>query len=875
MSGTPPGFLVRFPAPPPVRGTVGVGFVVDAEHVLTCAHVVNAALGHDLLRQDKPEPDEIVTLRLPMRGDAIREARVDRWLPPPRSGIAGGDIAGLVIREESEPLPPDLQPARLSQETPPGGEVRLFGYPVEVPRPAGGWVSCRLHDQVGNGLLQLDSDPAAAWRAQLGYSGTPVLDRTDAVVAMFKAASEDERDRDSYAIGSARLREAWDEVLGVLPPCPYKRLVAFEEEDHEIFVGREEDVARLAKAVQRSPVVLVVGPSGVGKSSLVQAGLLPALRNAGTWTVTRCRPGSMPFHELAAALFRAEGGAPVAEALRQRAAEIRSGGLADLAATIHIARGRRLLVVVDQIEELFTAGHEAVVVEDFLEAILSLLTDQQGATVVATVRADFSHRLLAHPDAAPRLDGRFVPLSPLGADAVRRVVRKPAKLRGVEFASGLVDRIVRDARADAGALPLLEFTLSELWPRQRQRVLTHEAYEEIGGLEGSLRAHAEAAVTTLIDNGTSAATLRGALLALISRTGDRMPVTRRTCPVAELPTDQQAVINSLAGARLVITDTDRAGRQVAELAHEFLLHAWPRLADLAEDDAAFVRWRGEVEQWQAMRADLLPDPMIAEARRWCDERPEETESIRDLVERSEAEQHRRVRELEEARDAARTAAKHADALRLAAQAELAGRRPAGLTAMLALAAESLRAAPTFEGDAVVRRALGIAALPVSRLTHDGSVHAVVFSPDGSRVATASRDGTARVFDAVSGAEQARLAHDGSVWSVVFSPDGSRVATASGDGTARVIPVDAGVLLEAVEQRIPRPLTDTEWERYGGPRSPITTRESCAAPCRSTRSCWRPPASALGFEARRSVSSSMVHYAANWRRPTIPMTGNSH
>lgn len=111
--------------------------MVDAEHVLTCAHVVNAALGHDLLRQDKPEPDEIVTLRLPMRGDAIREARVDRWLPPPRSGIAGGDIAGLVIREESEPLPPDLQPARLSQETPPGGEVRLFGYPVEVPRPAG------------------------------------------------------------------------------------------------------------------------------------------------------------------------------------------------------------------------------------------------------------------------------------------------------------------------------------------------------------------------------------------------------------------------------------------------------------------------------------------------------------------------------------------------------------------------------------------------------------------------------------------------------------------------------------------------------------------------------------------------------------------
>ncbi|MGH3993558.1 MAG: WD40 repeat domain-containing protein, partial [Pseudonocardiaceae bacterium] len=394
-------------------------------------------------------------------------------------------------------------------------------------------------------------------------------------------------------------------------------------------------------------------------------------------------------------------------------------------------------------------------------------------------RADFSDRLLAHPDAAPRLDGRFVPLSPLGAGALRRVVSEPAERQEVEFAPGLVDRIVRDARAEVGALPLLEFTLNELWPRQRRRMLTHEAYEEIGGLEGSLRTHAEAAITTLIEDGTSEATLRRALLALISRTGDRIPVTRRACPVAELPADQQAVIDALAEARLVTTDTDRAGRRVAELAHEFLLHAWPRLADLAEDDAAFVRWRGEVEHWQAIRDDLLPDPMIAEARRWCDERPEETEPIRDLVERSEAEQHRRVRELEEARDAARAAARHADALRLAAQAELAGRRPAGLTAMLALAAESLRAAPTFEGDTVARRALGIAALPISRLPHDDWVRAVVFSPDGTRVATASDDRMARVFDVVSGAEQARLPHDDWVWSVVFSPDGTRVATASG------------------------------------------------------------------------------------------------
>ncbi|MGH4006544.1 MAG: hypothetical protein ACRDSO_20850, partial [Pseudonocardiaceae bacterium] len=111
----------------------------------------------------------------------------------------------------------------------------------------------------------------------------------------------------------------------------------------------------------------------------------------------------------------------------------------------------------------------------------------------------------------------------------------------------------------------------------------------------------------------------------------------------------------------------------------------------------------------------------------------------------------------------------------------------------------------------------------ARLPHDDWVRSVVFSPDGTRVATASDDRSARVFDVVSGAEQARLSHDGRVWSVVFSPDGTRVATASDDHMARVALVDADLFLEAVEQRIPRSLTDAEWERCGG--RPIAQRET--------------------------------------------------
>ncbi|MGH3838704.1 MAG: hypothetical protein ACRDSF_23875, partial [Pseudonocardiaceae bacterium] len=130
---------------------------------------------------------------------------------------------------------------------------------------------------------------------------------------------------------------------------------------------------------------------------------------------------------------------------------------------------------------------------------------------------------------------------------------------------------------------------------------------------------------------------------------------------------------------------------------------------------------------------------------------------------------------------------------------------------------------TASGDGTARVFDAVSGAEQARLPHDGRVNVVVFSPDGTRVATASDDGTARVFDSVSGAERARLPHDRTVNAVVFSPDGTRVATASDDGAARVALVDADVLLDAIEQRIPRPLTDAEWERYGG--RPITQHET--------------------------------------------------
>ncbi|MDQ3886289.1 MAG: trypsin-like peptidase domain-containing protein [Actinomycetota bacterium] len=833
-----------------------MGFVVAEQCVLTCAHVVNLALGRDKLAQDQPGEQDLVDLEFPLADDALCRARVQRWEPPPASGIRGGDIAGLVIVRGRPPS--GVSPARLSAGAQAGYKVSLFGYPPQAGRPHGIWTQAEVQGEVGGGLLQIDAGRDAAWQAQPGFSGAPVINReTGTVVGMFKAASTVEERRDSYAIPTSLLRVAWEDVLIVLPPNPYQGLAAFTPDKAELFFGRDDETRLLVDTVRRSPLVVVIGPSGVGKSSLVQAGLVPKLSKEG-WVWGGCRPSDNPdpFQTLAAALRRAEGGAGADVGVQRKwAEEIRDQGLARLAADLRTACGRRILLVVDQLEELFTPvedGQVGQLVRDFLERLLELpqqLPGEHPMAVVATLRADFYHRLLAHPDAAPRLAGREVTLSPLGVTALREVIERPARAREVSYAPHLVDRIVADATTSEGALPLLEFALTELWSHQHRGQLNHEAYHEIGGVLGSLDRQGEHTVEELLDSGVTEPDIERTLIALISSSGrEDLPATRRSCPAAELDDTQRRVAEALTRARL-LTATRRHEQPCYELAHEALIGSWQRLHRAAEADGEFLRWRTRLEQWDEKRDGFPPEAWVAQGTHWCAQRDDVPPRLVDLIHRSQDELQRRVREL-------RHAHRRAEALRLAAQAQMELTRTTGATAALALAAESLGVEHTFVGDSAARAALRLAARPVSRLTHDDWVRQVVFSPDGTWVATASDDGTARVFDPTTGTERARLTHDGPVNGVRFSPDGTRVATASTDRTARVfdpttgserarLTHDAGVtavafspdgtwvatasadrtarvfavgieeLLAAVVAYLPRPLTDAEWQRYGG------------------------------------------------------------
>lgn len=358
---------------------------------------------------------------------------------------------------------------------------------------------------------------------------------------------------------------------------PYKGLAAFQESDAADFFGRSAMVDQLVAAVDASTFVAVVGPSGIGKSSLVRAGLLPALREgpiagSSSWTIAEMMPGAHPFHELRRALERVAVShlGQLAGLLADRDAD----ALADVAPYLPV--GSELLLVIDQFEELFTMCGETEAAA-FMELIVRSV-DEGHARFLITLRADFLDRPLMHSTFGGVLrDHLLVVPAPDPSELVEAVVG-PARAVGLSVDNGLVERITTDVLDRPGALPLLQHTLAAATEARTSDTLDLAAYERVGGLLGSMARRADGIVDRLAVD--EQGRVRQAFLQLVSVSDDGA-TTRRRVPRGELERSlAPESIDEFVGARLLVSDNDpETHTPTIEVAHEALLRGWPRLSE--------------------------------------------------------------------------------------------------------------------------------------------------------------------------------------------------------------------------------------------------------------------------------------------------------
>jgi WD40 repeat protein/serine/threonine protein kinase/energy-coupling factor transporter ATP-binding protein EcfA2 len=402
------------------------------------------------------------------------------------------------------------------------------------------------------------------------------------------------------------------------PDNPYKGLRAFQAADNQDFFGREKLTEKLLKRMAEKGefgrFLAVVGPSGSGKSSLVKAGLIPALWRgeipaSEKWYIVEFTPASQPIDELEIALTKlaANQAANLHEHLTRD-----EHGLLRAANLILPNDGTELVLVIDQFEEVFTMSEDETERSHFLNLLYAAVSAAKSRVrVIITLRADFYDRPLHYPDFGEMLKSRLETILPLSAEELEAAIRKPAERVGAIFEAGLVASMVADMNYQAGALPLLQYALTELFEHRKGRLLSREAYDAMGKSTGALAKRADEIYQDFDEAGKAAA--KQLFLRLVTVTEGAEDTRRRASRMELLALGEDAeviedVIDTYSSYRLLTLDNDPISRTpTVELAHEAILREWERLRNWLDESRDELRIQRQVsamaQEWVASKRD--------------------------------------------------------------------------------------------------------------------------------------------------------------------------------------------------------------------------------------------------------------------------------
>lgn len=613
---------------------------------------------------------------------------------------------------------------------------------------------------------------------------------------------------------------------------PFKGLQYFEETDAELFFGREaltsvllEHFANRLDTDQR--FLAVIGASGSGKSSVVRAGLVPALRwqqTSSGWPVMIMTPTSHPLEALAECLIQeTQQGLPARKFVDELAhdPQVLSESLNKIARIVNAAH---TILIVDQFEELFTLCRNEVEQSAFVDNLVTASSRIDGVGMITIVlRADF-YAYCGHFDLLRRAISQHQEyIGPMTNEELRSAIEEPARCGHWEFEPGLVDLLLHDVGADLGhtpepgALPLLSHALLVTWQRRRGRTMTLSGYSASGGVRGAIAETAESVFYDLLEP-EQREVARQIFLRLTELGGETSTAdTRRRVNIEELVSrpDKRDLVHevllTLADARLITT-----GQDTAEVAHEALIREWPTLRGWLEEDREGLRLHRRLteaaQEWEALGQDqgiLFRGARLAQAIEWAQLHPDDVNLLEhDFLETSQAllekenieKETRRQRELE-------VAQRLAESERTRAEEQWLSSKRLKLRAVYLTIALVMVGVLAITALLLWQRTAQANHLANSRELAAAAINNLQIDPERSALLALHALDDANTLEARNALHQAIPelhllmnipAHEGGVPDVAYNPDGQLIASLGADGQVKVWDAGTGGILQTLD-----------------------------------------------------------------------------